>query len=88
MIDETLHLPFKIPIIAFADNCSIIESTKQVDDTDLRIEISAIKELIFKNDIESIKWSLGAPQLASLLTKRGAQSSLLLHTIQKGRITF
>ena len=54
MIDEILHLPFKIPITAYVDNRSIIEaleSTKQVDDKHLRIDIGALKELIFKNEI-------------------------------------
>ena len=54
----------------------------------MRIDISAIKESIFKNEIQSIKWCPGASQLANPLTKKGAQSNLLLHTIQKGRITF
>ena len=56
----------------------------------MRIDISAIKDIsaIFKNEIQSIKWCPGASQLANPLTKKGAQSNLLLHTIQKGRITF
>ena len=46
LIGEILHLPFKIPIIAYVDNCSVIEapeSTKYVDDKRLRIDISEIK---------------------------------------------
>ena len=51
LIDEILHLTFKIPIIVYIDNCSVIEaleSTKQADDKRLRIDTSAIKESILK----------------------------------------
>ena len=88
LIGEILHLPFKIPIIAYVDNCSVIEapeSTKYVDDKRLRIDISEIKESVSKNEIQSIKWCPGASQLTNPLTK---VLNSLLHTIQKGRITF
>ena len=84
LIDEILHLPFKIPITAYVDNRSVmeaLESTRQVDDKRLRIDISGIKESTFKNEIQSIKWCPGASQFANTLTKKGAQSSLLLQTI-------
>ena len=64
-------------------------TTRQVDDKRLRIDISAIKEsFFFKNEIQSTKWCPGASQLANPLKKKGAQSNLLLHTIQKVIITF
>ena len=86
LIDEILHLLFKIPIIAYVDIRSVIEaleSTRQVDDKRLRIAISAIKESIFKYEIQLIKWCPGTSQLANSSRKKGAQSCLLLHTIQK-----
>ena len=82
---------FKIRIIAYIDNCSVIEaleSTKQADNKRLRIDISAIKESILKNEIKSVKWCPRTSKLAKTLTKKGAQSNILLHTTQKGRIKF
>ena len=78
---------FKIRIIAYIDNRSVIEaleSTKQADDKRLRIDISAIKESILKNEIKSVKWYPRMSKLAKTLTKKGDQSNLLLHTTQKG----
>ena len=89
LIDEILHLLFKIPIITYVDNRSVIEvleSTRQVDDKRLRIAISAIKESIFKYEIQLIKWCPGTSQLANSSAKKGAQSYLLPHTIQKCKI--
>lgn len=77
------------PIDAIVDNKSVIEainSTKMVDDRRLRIDISTIKESLSRGEIRSVKWCPGSYQLANCLTKRGAQCSQLIQTLQKGKL--
>ena len=79
---------WKIPIVAYVDNKSLIEalySTKQVNDRRLRIDIGSLKELL-NGEVESIKWIPGSRQLANCLTKRGASGSDLLDVLQSGRM--
>ena len=78
LIEKILRLPFKIPISAYVDNCSIIEalkSTKQVD------EFVQLKNQFSKMRFNQLNGVQG-------LHNKGAQYNLLLHTILKGRITF
>ena len=81
-------LPLKfIPIDALIDNKSVVEaihSTKVVNDRRLNIDISAIKQPLQSTEIHSIRWCPGSLQLANSLTKRGAQSHILLDTLQSG----
>ena len=88
LIEELLLLPLKsIPIDAIIDNKSIVEaihSTKVVNNKRLNIDISAIKQQ--STEIRSIRWCPGSLQLANSLTKRGAQSHILLDTLQFGRL--
>ena len=88
LIEELLLLPLKsIPIDAIIDNKSIVEaihSTKVVNNKRLNIDISAIKQQ--STEIRSIRWCPGSLQLANSLTKRGAQSHILLDILQFGRL--
>ena len=90
LIEEILILPSNvIPIDAVIDNKSVVEaihSTKVVNDKRLNIDISAIKQSLQSTEIRSIRWCPGSLQLANSLTKRGAQSHLLLDTLQSGRL--
>ena len=83
-------LPLKpIPIDAIIDNKSITEalhSTKVVNNKPLNIDISAIKQSLQNTEIRSIRWCPGSLQLANLLTKHGAQSHILLDTLQSGQL--
>ena len=75
-------------IEAYTDSKSLIEalnSTKLVDDKRLRIDIGAIKESIRRNEV-NVRWCPGSEQLANCLTKKGAQSSNLLHVIRTGHL--
>ena len=89
LLMEILNLQSSVfPIIAFTDSKSLTEavkSTKMVDDKRLRIDIAAIKQSPKDEDVE-LRWCPGAMQLANCLTKRGAQSNLLLEVLQTGKL--
>ena len=55
---------------------------KYVQNKRLRIDIGAIKETFMKQEIHKIKWINSTQQLADVLIKSGANTSLLnvLHT--------
>ena len=64
----------KIPIHTFTDNQSLhdtINTTKQILDRHLRVEISAIREMCGKNEV-TINWLSKHHQLSDALTKKGA----------------
>jgi hypothetical protein len=76
-----------LPIICLTDCHSLkdaLDSTKQVSEKRLRIEVSSIRELIRQNTIHSIKWIKSENQLADCLTKKGASSLNLLRALQTG----
>ena len=79
-----------LPIRAIVDNKSVIEainSTKQVNDKRLRLDIAAIKESARKNEITVIKWVPGGKQLVNCMTKRRAASFQLIPIIQNDKMT-
>jgi hypothetical protein len=79
----------KVPIIAYVDSKSLkdnLMSTKLVDNRQLRIDMSAIKQLIENNDVNSLRWCSGLSQLADCLTKRGASGELLRTIFQTGKL--
>ena len=90
LIEEILRITScSIAIDAVVDNRSVVEaihSTKFVDDKYLRINIAAIKESIQTGQVRSVRWCPGSIQLANVLTKRGAQSRLLLDILQSGQL--
>ena len=78
-----------IPIDTFTDNKSLFEavhSTKLVQDDLLLLDIAAIKQLLEKKEVRSVRWIPGNLQLADCLTKRGAAGQQLRETIQSGRL--
>ena len=77
-------------INAYTDNLSLYETTqttKQVLDRRLRVEISALREMSSKNEI-SIHWIEGSKQLSDVLTKKGASHQKLIDTLQDGKISY
>lgn len=79
--------PDVLPIVCFVDNRSLVEaikSTKFVEDKRLRLEISAVKELISTRQVRQVYWTQSAYQLADCLTKKGASSFSLLKAISDG----
>ena len=75
-----------LPVIAVTDNKSLalaIESTHLVQEKRLRIDISAIKEVVETQNV-SVKWVPGVKQLADCMTKKGASPFDLMNTISGG----
>ena len=69
-----------IPIICYTDNKSLVDvldSTKNVDDRRLRIDVALLRDMLQRKDISSIRWVSTANQLANSLTKRGASAAQL-----------
>ena len=77
-----------IPIAALTDNQSLndtIKATKPTLDRRLRVEISALREMCDKNEI-NIHWISKQHQLSDVLTKKGASVHNLVKVLQKGKI--
>ena len=73
------------------DNKSTVDavrSTTVVDDRRLRREIGAVKQMLERKIIRSIKWVPGSDQLADVLTKRGVNGNKILQVVQKGQLDF
>ena len=89
LLAEFLNIPRnKIEIHGATDNMSVlnaIQSTTAVSDRRLRREIGAIKEMVDRKEVSSIKWVPGSKQLADVLTKKGVNGAKLLETLQEGR---
>ncbi|ESO90517.1 hypothetical protein LOTGIDRAFT_164106 [Lottia gigantea] len=76
----------QLPILCVTDKNSLVDavnSTKQVNDKRLRLEISSIKELLQSGQISNIIWSETKAQLADCLTKKGASPYYLLKTLHE-----
>ena len=83
-----MNISRDIKIIAHTDNQSLFntaKSTNQILDKRLRVEISAIREMCEKEEIE-LKWIEGRKQISNVLTKKGASSDLLLSVLQEGNL--
>ena len=73
-------------IIGITNSKSLFEAlgtSKQVQDKRLCIEISALCQVVEKGEV-TINWKPGARQLSDPLTKHGASTKLLRHTLEKG----
>ena len=78
----------RFDIKAVIDNRSCVEalnSTHQVEDKRLRIEIGEIKEMIFGGVVKDISWVPGSAQIADALTKAGASGLRILEIVQNGQ---
>ena len=62
----------------------MIQSNKYVQNKRLRIDISAIKKTLMKQEMHETKWINSTQQLADVLTKSGANTLLLLNLLRKG----
>ena len=63
----------------------MIKTTKPTLDRGLRVEISALREMCDKNEI-NIHWISKQHQLSDVLTKKGASVHNLVKVLQKGNI--
>ena len=87
MIEETLMTKYKIESHVVTDNMSLyntVHTTHLVDDKRLRVELSAIRQLVSNNEVH-IHWTENQNQFSDVLTKRGASNKAMLHTLQCGK---
>ena len=74
------------PIYAITDNKSLydaINTTRQITDKSLLIDMSYIRQRMEENEI-NLQWQPGKHQLSDVLTKKGANSESLLSTLKSG----
>ena len=77
----------KIPIECYVDNKSLWEntqSTKNVTEKRLRIDLASIKEMIQNGEISAIHWVESSHQLSDCFTKRGVSCEKLLNILKLG----
>ena len=79
-----------IKIICFCDNKSIVEhidtSTNKVADYRLRVDISCLRDMLVRGEIEKIYWIDTKQQLADCLTKANASCNALVTTLRNNYI--
>ena len=76
----------KIPITLITDNESLanaVRSTTSVEEKRLRVDISALREMLNNKDIDGIKWTATNHMLADCLTKQGAKVDELLAVVHQ-----
>ena len=79
----------QIPIHCHVDNNDLVQaihSKKNVSDKRLRIEINSMKEMIAREEISKIRWIESQKQIANALTKKDADTSLILQCIKIGKV--
>ena len=92
LLSEILHhddQKLSISVECYTDSRSLFEAagtSNLVSDCRLRVKVSAIREMIYKNEI-NIKWIEKAKQLSDVLTKKGASPEFLMSTIKSERLT-
>ena len=62
--------------------------TKSEGKNSYALEIARIKEMQELKMIDSVSWCPSAQQLADTMTKRGASTEPIIHTISKGKFFF
>ena len=75
-------------IICLTDSQSLYETigtSHQVSDKRLRVEVSAIREMVERAEIVA-QWVNKNDQLSDVLTKKGASPNLLMSSLQKGSL--
>ena len=78
----------QIQTICLTDSQSLYETigtSHQIADKRLRVEVSAIREMVEKQEIIA-QWVNKNDQLSDVLTKKGASPNLLMSTLQRGSL--
>jgi len=76
----------ELAINCFTDNKSLLDtlnSSKNVDDRRLRIELAVLQDMLHKGEINKVSWVDSSHQLANCLTKRGASAEHLRAAISR-----
>ena len=79
----------KMPLIAYTDHKPLWRnaySTTMVEEHRLRVDVTAIKEMILKGELLQLTWIPKANQLADCLTKKAGNSLPLLKTLERGKL--
>ena len=74
------------PIHLVTDNESLanaVRSTTSVEEKRLRVDISALREMLDKGEIREVSWVPAREQLADCLTKQGANSENLIRVLKQ-----
>ena len=69
-----------ITITCITDNkslCNALESSKQVEDKRLRIDLATMEDYMKRSEIDKVCWVAGSDQLADVLTKKGVSTDKL-----------
>ena len=78
-----------LKVHSITDSQSLYEtlgSTKLVSDKRLRVEISALRQMVNEREV-SVEWVEGAKQLADVLTKQGVTWKLLQFVLREGKLS-
>ena len=76
------------PVQGFIDSQSLYETlgtSSQVSDRRLRVEISALRQMVEEGDV-NVHWISRHQQVADVLTKSTASDRLLTKVLQDGRV--
>ena len=74
------------PVQGYIDSRSLFETlgtTSQVSDVRLRVEISALRQMVEEGDIR-VNWIAKENQVADVLTKNTASDKLLVQVLREG----
>lgn len=77
-----------LKLTAIVDNKSLevnLRSTSSVEDKRLRRDLSMIKQMIDRKEIQTVRWVDGKLQLADTLTKKGVNAHKLLSVLHTGK---
>ena len=89
MLSEPLHTkPNCLSITAYTDNQSLydaVHSMKQTLEKHLVVDISAIQEMVERNEIR-VTWLNKEKQMSDVLTKSGAPSNSMLQTLNASKM--
>ena len=87
-LEEMLCRPSgSIKITLVTDNRSLVDAVHRstsVENRRLQIDISMLREMVERNEINEFRWINSEHQIANSLTKRGVSSDYLLHILQFG----
>ena len=78
-----------LKVHSITDSRSLYEtlgSAKLVSDKRLRVEISALQQIVNEGEV-SVEWVKGAKELANVLTKQGVCWKLLQFVLQEGKLS-
>ena len=81
-----------LKIVCYTDNKSIVDHvekcTKQVTDFRLRIDVSCLRDMLARKELDELVWISGSNQLADCFTKANASSAKLTEVLRTNKLFF